>query len=505
MDTSLARLKEMDAEIQHLNHIEALLSWDQETGMPPLAVEERSRQLALIESLLHDRITAEEAGRLIEKLGWLQEEPPGDAGLPAHDRAFVREFARRYRRKARVPKELSVELARQGSLAQGKWAQARESSDFSLFSPSLEIMVALVRELAAALGYQEQPYDALLDEYEPYMKTRELEQIFSSFLPRLRDLVARIASSGRDPDTSFLTRSYPPEKQALFGRRVLEAMGYDFRRGRLDISAHPFTTKLGEADVRLTTRYSPNFFNSGIFGSIHEGGHGIYEQGTGSELAGTLLADGASMGLHESQSRMYENLIGRSLFFWKHFYPSLKKLFPAALADIDLETFYRGINAVRPSLIRVEADEVTYNLHIVLRFNLEKALLDSSLAVKALREAWNEQSRTLLGLIPPGDAEGVLQDIHWCWGAIGYFPTYTLGNLYSAQFYAAMKRDLPDLEQTMTAGDLTPVRGWLGEKIHRAGKLYPAGELCARVTGEELNPAYFMDYLEDKYTGIYGT
>jgi carboxypeptidase Taq len=504
MNAALARLKEMDTEIQHLTHIAALLSWDQETGMPEQAVEERSLQLALVEGLLHDRITAAEAGELLDKTGWLEAVPPAAAGLPAQDRAFLREFVRRYRRKTRVPKTLAVELARQGALAQSKWARARESSDFSIFAPSLEIMVKLVRELASALGYREQAYDPLLDEYEPYMKTEDLEKIFAAFLPGLRDLVARIGASGREPDTSFLSRSYPPDKQAQFSRRVLETMGYDFRRGRLDVSAHPFTTRLGESDVRLTTRYNPAYFNSGIFGTVHEGGHGLYELGTGDELAGTLLADGASMGLHESQSRLYENLIGRSLSFWQHFYPPLQALFPAALSDITLMTFYRGINAVRPSLIRVEADEVTYNLHIVLRFNLEKALLDGSLAVRDLREAWNAQSRALLGLEPSGDAEGVLQDIHWCWGSIGYFPTYTLGNLYSAQFYAAMKRDLPGLEAGMAQGDLSTIRAWLGEKIHRAGRLYPAGKLCARVTGEELNPAYFLEYLEGKYTEIYG-
>jgi carboxypeptidase Taq len=397
-----------------------------------------------------------------------------------------------------------VELARQGALAQSKWVEARESSDFSIFSPSLGTVVGLVRELASALGYREEPYDPLLDEYEPYMKTRDLEKIFASFLPRLQDLVTRITAAGRGPDTSFLSRSYPLERQELFGRRVLETMGYDFSRGRLDISAHPFTSKMGTSDVRLTTRYNPNYFNTGIFGSIHEGGHGIYEQGAGAELGGTLLADGASMGLHESQSRMYENLIGRSLPFWKHFYPRLRELFPDALGDIDLPAFYRGINAVRPSLIRVEADEVTYNLHIVLRFNLEKAMLDGSLAVKDLPEAWNEQSEQLLGLTPPGAAEGVLQDIHWCWGEIGYFPTYALGNLYSAQFYAAMKRDLPGLEESVARGDFSMAGNWLGEKIHSQGRLYPAGELCARVTGRELDPACFLDYLEAKYTEIYG-
>jgi carboxypeptidase Taq len=504
MKSALARLKAMDAEIHDLNHIEALLSWDQETGMPALAVEERSRQLSLIAGLIHERITSEEAGRLLEKLGWGGEAAPDGKDLPVQDRAFLREFSRRYRRKVRVPKKLAVELARQGALAQNKWVEARESSDFSIFSPSLGTVVGLVRELASALGYREEPYDPLLDEYEPYMKTRDLEKIFASFLPRLQDLVTRITAAGRGPDTSFLSRSYPLERQELFGRRVLETMGYDFSRGRLDISAHPFTSKMGTSDVRLTTRYNPNYFNTGIFGSIHEGGHGIYEQGADPGLAGTLLADGASLGLHESQSRMYENLIGRSLSFWKHFYPQLSKLFPDALSDIDLETFYRGINAVHPSLIRVEADEVTYNLHIVMRFNLEKALLEGSLAVGDLPAAWNEQSRNLLGLVPPGDAEGVLQDIHWCWGAIGYFPTYTLGNLFSAQFYAAMKKDLPGLEEAMAGGDLEMIRAWLGEKIHRPGKLYPAGELCSRVSGEELNPAYFMDYLETKYTEIYG-
>jgi len=320
----------------------------------------------------------------------------------------------------------------------------------------------------------------------------------------LTKLLDKIKGSGKTVDTEFLNRDYDIEKQRSFGLQVLETLGFEFKRGRLDKSAHPFTTALGASDVRITTRYDSRFFPTAIFGTIHECGHGLYELGFDPTIRGTLLAEGASLGLHESQSRMMENMIGRSRAFWVHFYPELKRLFPDSLADVQLRRFYEGINGVAPSYIRVEADEVTYNLHILLRFELEKQLVSGDLAVNDLPEAWNAKMEQLLGLTPPDDARGVLQDVHWSGGMLGYFPTYTLGNLYAAQFFNVLKADVPEWSKQVEEGQFQTILAWLREKIHKHARVYPAGELCTRVTGQSLNPRYLLDYLEEKFGDIYG-
>lgn len=504
MKQSLKRLRELDAEIHTLSHISALLSWDQETYLPAEGVEDRAEQCELAEGLLYDRITCPQAASLLESLGVDDGSPEGPPTASLRDRAFLREFYRRYRRKVRIPRRLVTEMAKQTAIAQRRWAQARKKADFSLFAPHLEVVLGLVKEMASAIGYQGHPYDALLEDYEPYLGLEELERVFGRFEGRLKELFRRICSCGKKVRTDFLKRDYEVEKQKAFGLEVLEAMGYDFQRGRLDESVHPFTTTLGRSDIRLTTRYSRNYFPTGLFSIIHEGGHGLYELGIGEELQGSLLADGTSMGIHESQSRLWENLIGRSLAFWEHFYPRLRALFPQALAEVELESFYQAVNAVEPSFIRTEADEVTYNLHILLRFHLEKRLVGGELGVQDLPEAWNRESRQLLGITPTDPAQGVLQDIHWSMGSFGYFPTYSLGNLYGAQFFKALRRENPQIEEEIRGGNLGPILDWLRGKIHWAGKLYPAGELCRRVTGGPLDPDIFLEYLEAKYAGIYG-
>lgn len=500
----LERLKLLDAEIRRLTHICALLSWDQETYMPCEAVGERSEQLELLSGLIHDRLTSRKLAGLLRDAGVDEANPMGPAGLPPLQRAFLRELYRSHRRSIRLPRRLVTELARQTAIGQARWAEARKAADFRLFSPHLAAILALVRESASCLGWVEHPYDPLLDEYEPWMRSSQVERVFSGLRPRLTDLVRRIVDSPRKPDTSFLKAVFEPAKQRQFSLRMLRALGYDFQRGRLDESAHPFTTTVGRADVRLTTRYNPKAIASGIFGTIHEAGHGLYELGFGEELAGTLLADGASMGIHESQSRLWENLLGRSLPFWRRFFPELQGLFPEALGGIGVEEFYRGINAVEASLIRVEADEVTYNLHILARFELEKRLIAGQLEVEELPAAWNEQYGSLLGVVPPDDAQGVLQDIHWSMGSFGYFPTYALGNLYAAQFYHTLRRDLSGLDEHLLRGEFAPILAWLREKVHRLGRSVPAAELCRQATGAELDPAFLLDYLESKYAGIYG-
>ncbi len=503
MQRAVERLKEISREVKLLEHTAALLSWDQETYMPELAVEERSEQLSLLEGLVHERITSPETAEQLDRAGSSDERPEGDPGLPGLDRAFLRQMHRLWRKRTKLPKDLVTRLAKQASVSQSVWIQARKESDFSRFAPQLGRLLDLVLEKASLLGFEGHPYDPLLDEYEPWMTTARVASLFDRMEPRLRELLGRI-SSRPQPEDSFLLTEYPVDLQERFGKQVLADMGYDFRRGRLDVSAHPFTTTLGRDDVRLTTRYNPRYFKTSIFGTIHEGGHGLYELGFDPALGGTILADAASLGIHESQSRLWENMIGRSRPFWDHYLPPLRELFPVQLDGVTLDRFYRAVNRVEPSLIRVEADEVTYSLHIILRFRLEVALLSKDLRVEDLPAAWNEQSERLLGIRPDSDAAGVLQDVHWSLGLFGYFPTYALGNLYAAQFLETMRGDLPGLDDRLREGNLTVILDWLRSRVHRHGSVFPASELCRRVTGSELDPDAFIGYLERKYAAVYG-
>jgi len=504
---ALQRLKEIDREYRLLGHASAVLHWDQETYMPEQAVRDRADQLALLSGLMHDRITQPEIGEKLTALGVAFQEdtvPRVPEAFLGIERAFLRELARQYRRSSKIPRQVVTELAKQTAIGQRVWVDARKASDFSKFSGQLAVILALVREVSSCLGFEDHPYDPLLDEFEPWMKSAEVADVFAGLREGLKRLLDRIRGSGKTLDTEFLGRNYEIEKQKTFGLGVLKALGFDFKRGRLDESAHPFTTTLGSDDVRITTRYDSRFFPTAVFGTIHECGHGLYELGLDPAVRGTLLAEGASLGLHESQSRMMENMIGRSLPFWSHFYPQLKSLFPDSLADVDLRRFYEGVNRVTSSFIRVEADEVTYNLHILLRFELEQQLISGDLAVDDLPAAWNGKMEELLGLKPPDDARGVLQDVHWSGGMIGYFPTYTLGNLYAAQFFNTLKKDVSDWSKQIEQGQFQPILDWLREKIHKHARVYPAGELCTQVTGEPLNPRYLLEYLEGKFGDIYG-
>jgi len=519
-NTPFDKLRQIDKELILLEHTSALLQWDQETGMPSQAIEERSDQIALMQGLAHDRLTSSEVGDLIEqawdkvKLGpggegnSVSDDPgPGGPGLPPEEdpqffnRAFLRVFRRNYDRAVKIPRRLVTETAQTTSRAQAAWIKAREADDFTLFQPHMEKILSLTLEKAEALGYPEQPYDALLDEFEPGMPTSRVEEVFSDLKTELAPLVTRITSAQK-ADDSFRSRGYPAAEQKKFSLHLLQQMGYDFYRGRLDESAHPFTTSLGGNDVRVTTRYHEDDLFSAIFGTIHEGGHGLYELGIDSAYHGTCVGEGTSLGIHESQSRTWENLIGRSLPFWKRFFPELKRRFPEQLKDIDADTFGRAVNRVQPSLIRIEADEVTYSLHVILRFELELALVNHKIEVKDLPDAWNDLMEQLIGIRPPSDADGVLQDVHWSMGAIGYFPTYALGNLYGAQFLNKMKQDLSDVDALIENGDLLSIRKWQKEHIHRFGSVYTAPELIQKVTGESLNPRFFIDYLEKKFSRL---
>ena len=491
----LPRLKRLDREIHLLEHVAALLQWDQETCMPPAAIDERAEQLALLHGEIHDRRTAPELGDLIAAGEEL-------TGLGERDRALLRELRRSYDRETKLPKALVTAIARQASINHGSWVAARTASEFAIFRPDLEETLRLTRAKADHLGFEDTRYAPLLDEFEPWMTPAELSAVFDALRGPLVDLLERITASPVVLDDAVLRRDYDVAAQRAFSEHLLEALGFDAQRGRLDVSAHPFSTILGAADGRLTTRFQPNLLSGSMFGTIHECGHGLHGLGVAPELATSELGDGASLGICESQSRFWENLIGRSRAFWEHFYPHLQPRFPA-LAGVGLEQFYQAINAVRPSLIRIEADEVTYNLHILLRFTLERRLVDGELEVADLPDAWRAEARSLLGITPERDADGVLQDIHWSMFAIGYFPTYTLGNLYGAQFHAAMARAIPDWEEQVRGGRFGQILEWLRQRIHRHGRVYPAAEVCRRVTGAALDPGCFIAYLERKFGELY--
>ncbi|MFQ5991568.1 MAG: carboxypeptidase M32, partial [Nitrospiraceae bacterium] len=380
----------------------------------------------------------------------------------------------------------------------------RAKSDFPRFLPNLRTLVSLKQEEAEYLGYTNSPYDALLDTYESGMTVAQLRPLFAAIKARLVPLLREVMTSPARVDETLLTRSFDPGRQLEFGKLVLGAMGYDFNSGRLDLSAHPFTTSFHPSDVRVTTRVHEREFTACLFSCIHEGGHGLYDQGLDPERYGTPLGEPLSLGIHESQSRLWENCVGRSRAFWKCFYPYLRQFFPEQLNGVELEGFYAAINRVKPSLIRVEADELTYNLHIMLRAEIEQDLIEGRTRVDDLPAIWNDKMASYLGVVPDRDADGVLQDVHWSLGAMGYFPTYTLGNLYAVQFYDQARRELPNLDSEIEAGRLTVLKKWLNQKIHRWGRTFTVDQLVRRVTGGSLNPEPFLSYLEDKFGRLYG-
>ncbi|MBI2193430.1 MAG: carboxypeptidase M32 [Planctomycetes bacterium] len=492
----LTRLK----ELHHLGSISGLVSWDQETYMPPKAGADRAEQLALLSSLIHQRLISDEMGELLETL-----RAPAESGeLGAEAAVNVRELRRTYARKKKLPTELVEEISRTRSLAQQAWVKARQASDFPLFKPWLEKTVELQRQVAVLYGYKQDIYDALIEDYEPGMTVAELDPIFAEIRSRTVPLVAAIVRSGRRPDRAILSRRYPIEQQKAFGMEIARAMGFDFEAGRLDTSAHPFCSGLTVRDVRMTTRYRETDPLSSLYGIMHESGHGLYDQGFDPRHAGTPMAEAVSLGIHESQSRLWENLVGRSRAFWTFALPRFKAAFPGIAGDLDLDTITWAVNEVTPSLIRVEADEVTYNLHILLRFELERDLLNGRVQVSDLPGIWSDRMAAYLGLRPPDDARGVLQDIHWSFGLFGYFPTYTLGNLYGDQFFETARRDLPDMDDRVARGDFQPLREWLREKIHSQGMRYKAKELVERVTGKPPASDAFLNYMERKFGELYG-
>jgi carboxypeptidase Taq len=496
----LIELRGILAEVTDLVRAAMLLEWDQETYMPSGGVQGRSEQLSTLLRLSHVRFTADDVGTLLDELETELEGEPYDST----DASIVRVTRRDYDQARRVSPELVAEIARAGSIARPVWEKARKEADWSIFAPYFEKNVDLNRRLADALGYQDRPYDALIDRSEPGMTTKELEGIFAELKAAIVPLVADIARHQDAVDDSVLYRGFDPDAQVGYALDVVKRLGYDLERGRQDISTHPFSTGFSPGDVRITTRVSRDFFNECLFGSIHESGHAMYSQGIGADLDRTPLWDGASPGVHESQSRLWENLVGRSLPFWRHFFPSLKSTFPKPLQGVDETSFYRAVNKAHPSFIRVEADEVTYNMHILLRFELESELLEGKLKVKDVPEAWNARFKQYLGLDVPNDRDGALQDIHWSYVSFGIFPGYTIGNLVGAQLMEKVRAEMPDLDTHIERGDFAGLLGWLRENVHRHGRKFTPNELLERATGKPLTAAPWIAYVRRKFGALYG-
>ncbi len=478
----------------------SVLGWDEQTYLPQGGAEHRANQLSLVSGLAHEWRTNPRVGELLGELEQL-DLGPKDGPMAAN----VREALRDFHRATKLPKTLVEEISRVTSLAQQIWIEARKLKDFPKFLPWLKQVVSLKREEAEALGYDGGiPYDALLDRYEPGAKSSEVTAAFAALRDELVPLVAAIRDSSKKPPTEIISRIYPKNAQRKFGMEAASKIGFRFDEGRLDEAAHPFCSGFGPGDCRLTTRYDEHHFPGAFFGTLHEAGHGMYEQGLNREAYGTPMGDSISLGIHESQSRMWENFVGRSQAFWQHFYEPAQAAFPEALTTVSLNDFYFAINTVQPSFIRVEADEVTYNLHIMLRFELEQPLIAGDLEPEDVPGVWNEKFKQYFDLTPPNDSQGCMQDIHWSGGLIGYFPTYALGNMYAAHFFEAAKKELGDLNALFAQGDFAPLLTWLNKNIHQRGRQYPATELVRVVTGESLSHKPLMVHLHAKYDELYG-
>jgi carboxypeptidase Taq len=477
-----------------------LLGWDELTYMPRGGVEHRGNQLAYLAGLLHEKGTDPRLADLLAAVEGsdLVRDPLAPAAVN------VRWIRWTFDRQTRLPRTLVEELARTTTLAQQAWASTFQDGNYRLFQPWLEKVVALKRQEAGALGYQENPYDALLDEYEPGATAGAIARLFKALRRELVPLVETIAGSGRRANIAILHREYPLDRQRIYGEAVAAALGFDFRNGRLDTTVHPFFGSIGPGDIRLTARFTGNNFSDGFFSTLHEVGHGLYEQGLDPEHQGTPMGNGPSLALHESQARLWENTVGRSRAFWRHFFPRVRQVFHETLPDVTLDDFYAAVNHVEPGCNRVRADEVTYNLHILVRFELEQALLTGDLQTADVPAAWNETYRRQLGVTVENDAEGCLQDGHWAAGMLGYFPTYTLGNLYAAQLFARAKKELGDLDREFARGEFGGLLDWLRAKVYRQGSRHAAVDLIQQVTGAPPDHRPLVQALRKKYGELYG-
>jgi carboxypeptidase Taq len=497
--SSIAGLKEILNKVERLGQASAVLDWDQQCYMPPGGAEARAEQQAVIGRLHHDLFTSDEVGTLLERS---QAELNG-AGPDSDDAALVVVTQREYDRETKVPGDLVAEFAKTTSLAHETWVHARKNNDFEHFRPTLEKIVELCRQVAEHRGYDDHIYDALMDPFEPGMTSAEVDQIFGDLRPTLVEMVKRIKDSSVKADGSIMTRTYPIDKQREICNDVVKLVGYDFENGRQDEAPHPFCTNFSNKDVRITTRFDEHYLPGSIFASLHEAGHAMYEQGSPDKFEGTPLAGGASLGFHESQSRMWENQVGRSKEFIGFYFPRLQKAFPDALGNVSAEDFRRAANKVEPSLIRVEADEVTYGLHIMLRYELEKMMLEGKVSFKDLPELWNTKMQDYIGVTPDSDANGVLQDVHWSSGILGYFPTYQLGNLISAQLWEKMNQDISDIPDQMARGEFGQILDWLRKNVHQYGAKYFPKDLIVKATAKPLTSEPYNKYIESKYSEIY--
>lgn len=487
--------REKMRRIADVNYASAVLNWDQETYMPPKGADRRGQQLATLAGITHEQSTDPALGKLLKEL-------VADTTLSDSEKRNVNESLRSYEKSVRYTTAFVEEMSRTVSESFLAWDTAKKANDFSLFAPKLEKLVDLKLKECELLGYDGHPYDAQLDMYEPGAKTADLDKLFTDVRAQLVEFVKVIAAQPQN-DREVMQRHYPKDKQWDFGIDLLKQMNYDFEAGRQDLSTHPFTTNFGAQDVRVTTRVDENNLADMVWSCIHEGGHALYEQGIPDSEYGLPAGEYLSLGIHESQSRLWENNVGRSLAYWKANFGLLQRYFPEQTKGVSIEQFYKAMNVVRPSFIRTNADELTYHFHILIRFEIEKALFERRIKVAELPEFWNARYKEYLGIDVPSPAKGVLQDIHWSHGSFGYFPTYSLGSFYAAQFFDAAKKAIPALEQQIEKGELLPLLTWLRENIHRHGRLYTADELCKKVTGETLDFGHFMRYARAKYSVIY--
>jgi carboxypeptidase Taq len=486
-------------QIALLQSAASVLGWDERTNLPVKGAPHRAEQLSLLARLAHEQFTQPRLGELLNSVAEseLVSDPLSDAAVN------VRQTRRSYDRARKLPSSLVEELSRTASLGEAAWVEARKQSSYPTFEPWLEKIVHLKQQEAACLGHTGNPYDALLDEYEPGETAANITEVFDALRPRLVELIGRVKGSSRRAPVEVLAGHYPKGDQERLSSAAAAAIGFDFDAGRLDVSAHPFCTELGPCDTRITTRYDESDFTGSFFGVMHQTGHALYNQGLPAEHWGAPRGAYISLGIHESQSRLWENLVGRSRSFWRFFLPRARQTF-SPLQQMNEDAFAFAINEIRPSLIRTESDEATYNLHIMLRFDLEQAMLKGDLIPADLPSIWNQRMKSDLGVTPPNDAQGCMQDIHWAGGAIGYFPTYTLGNLYAAQLFEQARTDLGDLDGMFAAGEFAPLLDWLRRHVHSVGQMYTAGQLMKKITGKTLDPVPLMNHLNRKAAEFYG-
>jgi carboxypeptidase Taq len=488
-------------ELAVISSSAAVLGWEERTYMPRGGAALRAEQLSYLSGLHHEKLVDPYLDELMSDIEGsdLAKDPESPEAVNVRETRVV------YDKQRKLPKKLVEELSKTTTLAQGEWVNARRNNDFKSFQPWLEKVIDLTRQKAEAYGYKDEPYNALLDDYEPGATVADIGTAFEELRKELVELNKKIQAAPKKPNKSIVEREFDVDRQRVFGEMASAAIGFEFEKGRLDITTHPFCSGFGPGDTRITTRYNPKRLNDALFGTMHETGHALYEMGLQKDkYFGMPMGESVSLGIHESQSRMWENQVGRSKEFWTYMFPQAQRIFRESLGDVSLDDFYGAINNVEPSYIRVEADEATYNLHILLRFEIERAIFNKEIKIADIPGEWNSRFKKYFGIDVDKDANGCLQDVHWSAGLIGYFPTYALGNLYSAQFFAKALQDMPDLPQQFARGEFSGLLKWLRKNIHEQGQRYRATDLCEKVTGRPISHKPLMEYMNTKFGEIYG-